>query len=117
MLQVTVFTFRRFWQAVVFAIRPKRRGGLRRLTVAFGKSRHGATVANWLFVTRQAKARLIPPRICVCRRHRPRASRCRCAPHDNSKASPAVFMQDNTLIAVVEFSLSSWLVTELAGNR
>jgi hypothetical protein len=26
-------------------------------------------------------------------------------PHDNSKASPAAFMQDNTLIAVIELSL------------
>ena len=32
--------------AVVSAIRPKQRGGLRRLTVAFGKSRHGATVVD-----------------------------------------------------------------------
>jgi transposase len=31
-------------------------------------------------------------------------------PHDNSKASPAPLVQDNTLIAVVELSLSSWLV-------
>src|SRR5258705_13784911 len=31
-------------------------------------------------------------------------------PHDNSKASPAAFMQDNTLIAVIELSLSNWLV-------
>jgi transposase len=38
-------------------------------------------------------------------------------PHDNSKASPAVFMQDNALIAVIEFGLSSWLVAGLAGNR
>ena len=42
-------------------------------------------------------------------------------PHDNSKASPAAFMQDNTLIAVIELSLSNWLVAglnlELAGNR
>jgi hypothetical protein len=28
-------------------------------------------------------------------------------PHDNSKASPAAFMQDNTLIAVIELSLSA----------
>ena len=34
-------------------------------------------------------------------------------PHDNSKASPAAFMQDNTLIAVIELSLSSWLVAGL----
>jgi len=26
-------------------------------------------------------------------------------PHDNSKASPAAFMQDYTLIAVIELSL------------
>jgi transposase len=31
-------------------------------------------------------------------------------PHDNSKASPTVLAQDSTLIAVVELSLSSWLV-------
>jgi len=31
-------------------------------------------------------------------------------PHDNSKASPTALEQDNTLIAVVELSLSSWLV-------
>jgi transposase len=30
-------------------------------------------------------------------------------PHDNSKACPAALAQDNTLIAVVELSLSSWL--------
>ena len=34
-------------------------------------------------------------------------------PHDNSKASPAAFMQDNTLVAVIELSLSSWLVAGL----
>ena len=34
-------------------------------------------------------------------------------PHDNSKASLAAFMQDNTLIAVIELSLSSWLVAGL----
>jgi len=34
-------------------------------------------------------------------------------PHDNSKASPAAFTQDNTLIAVIELSLSSWLVAGL----
>ena len=34
-------------------------------------------------------------------------------PHDNSKASPAAFMQDNTLIAVIELSLSNWLVAGL----
>ena len=28
-------------------------------------------------------------------------------PHDNSKASPAAFMQDNKLIAVIELSLSN----------
>src|SRR6476619_1730137 len=33
--------------------------------------------------------------------------------HDNSKASPAAFMQDSTLIAVIELSLSSWLVAGL----
>jgi transposase len=31
-------------------------------------------------------------------------------PHDNSKACPVALAQDNTLIAVVELSLSSWLV-------
>lgn len=31
-------------------------------------------------------------------------------PHDNSKACPAALVQDNTLIAVIELSLSSWLV-------
>jgi transposase len=31
-------------------------------------------------------------------------------PHDNSKASPTALVQDSTLIAVVELSLSSWLV-------
>jgi transposase len=34
-------------------------------------------------------------------------------PHDNSKASPAALVQDTTLIAVVELSLSSWLVAGL----
>src|SRR6202171_6062830 len=34
-------------------------------------------------------------------------------PHDNSKASPAAFMQDSTLIAVIELSLSNWLVAGL----
>jgi transposase len=34
-------------------------------------------------------------------------------PHDHSKASPAALVQDNTLIAVVELSLSSWLVAGL----
>jgi transposase len=34
-------------------------------------------------------------------------------PHDNSKASPAAFVQDNTLIAVIELSLSNWLVAGL----
>ena len=34
-------------------------------------------------------------------------------PHDNSKASPAAFTQDNTLVAVIELSLSSWLVAGL----
>jgi transposase len=34
-------------------------------------------------------------------------------PHDNSKASPAAFMQDNTLIAVIELGLSNWLVAGL----
>src|SRR5260370_21532133 len=34
-------------------------------------------------------------------------------PHDNSKATPAAFMQDNTLIAVIELSLSMWLVAGL----
>ena len=34
-------------------------------------------------------------------------------PHDNSKASPAAFMQDNTLIGVIELSLSNWLVAGL----
>jgi transposase len=31
-------------------------------------------------------------------------------PHDNSKACPVALVQDNTLMAVVELSLSSWLV-------
>jgi transposase len=31
-------------------------------------------------------------------------------PHDNSKACPVALVQDTTLIAVVELSLSSWLV-------
>jgi transposase len=30
--------------------------------------------------------------------------------HDNSKACPAAFVQDSTLVAVIEMSLSSWLV-------
>src|SRR5258707_2737496 len=34
-------------------------------------------------------------------------------PHDDSKASPAAFMQDNTLIAVIELGLSNWLVAGL----
>ena len=34
-------------------------------------------------------------------------------PHDNSKSCPAALVQDNTLIAVVELSLSSWLVAGL----
>src|SRR5450755_4735225 len=34
-------------------------------------------------------------------------------PHDNSKASPAAFTQDSTLIAVIELSLSNWLVAGL----
>ena len=34
-------------------------------------------------------------------------------PHDNSKASPAAFVQDNTLIAVIELGLSNWLVAGL----
>src|SRR6476469_9312446 len=34
-------------------------------------------------------------------------------PHDNSKASPAAIMQDNTPIAVIELSLSNWLVAGL----
>ena len=29
-------------------------------------------------------------------------------PHDNSKASPAAFMQDNTLIAVIELDQTGW---------
>jgi hypothetical protein len=33
-------------------------------------------------------------------------------PHDNSKASPAAFMQDNTLIAVIEPQF-----VKLAGRR
>ncbi len=33
--------------------------------------------------------------------------------HDNSKACPVALAQDNTLIAVVELSLSSWLVAGL----
>ena len=32
-------------------------------------------------------------------------------PHDNSKACPAALAQDSTLIAVIELSLSSWLVS------
>ncbi len=31
-------------------------------------------------------------------------------PQDNSKACPAAFVQDSTLVAVIEMSLSSWLV-------
>ena len=31
-------------------------------------------------------------------------------PHDNSKACPAAFEQDSTLVAVIEMGLSSWLV-------
>ena len=31
-------------------------------------------------------------------------------PHDHSKACPAALDQDTTLIAVIELSLSSWLV-------
>src|SRR5271166_5621621 len=31
-------------------------------------------------------------------------------PYDNSKACPTAFVQDNTLVAVIEISLSSWLV-------
>ena len=31
-------------------------------------------------------------------------------PHDNSKACPTAFVQDSTLVAVIEMSLSSWLV-------
>lgn len=31
-------------------------------------------------------------------------------PHDNSKACPAAFVQEGTLVAVIEMSLSSWLV-------
>src|ERR1035437_5230121 len=31
-------------------------------------------------------------------------------PHDNTKACPTAFVQDSTLIAVIEMSLSSWLV-------
>jgi transposase len=31
-------------------------------------------------------------------------------PHDNSKACPAAFVQDSTLVAVIEMGLSSWLV-------
>ena len=35
-------------------------------------------------------------------------------PHDNSKASPAaLFLQDNTLIAVIQLGLSNWLVAGL----
>src|SRR5450432_2207251 len=34
-------------------------------------------------------------------------------PYDNSKASPAAFTQDSTLIAVIELSLSNWLVAGL----
>jgi transposase len=34
-------------------------------------------------------------------------------PHDNSKACPAAFEQDSTLVAVIEMSLSSWLVAGL----
>src|SRR5580700_10121664 len=31
-------------------------------------------------------------------------------PHDNSKACPTAFVQNSTLVAVIEMSLSSWLV-------
>ena len=31
-------------------------------------------------------------------------------PHDDSKACRTTFVQDNTLVAVIEMSLSSWLV-------
>jgi hypothetical protein len=31
-------------------------------------------------------------------------------PHDNSKVCPAAFVQDSTVIAVIEMGLSSWLV-------
>jgi transposase len=31
-------------------------------------------------------------------------------PHDNTKACPTAFVQDSTLVAVIEMSLSSWLV-------
>jgi transposase len=31
-------------------------------------------------------------------------------PHDDSKAWRTAFVQDNTLVAVIEMSLSSWLV-------
>ncbi len=34
-------------------------------------------------------------------------------PHDNSKACPATFEQDSTLVAVIEMSLSSWLIAGL----
>ena len=34
-------------------------------------------------------------------------------PHDNSKTCPVALVQDTTLIAVVELSLSSWLVAGL----
>jgi len=32
-------------------------------------------------------------------------------PHDNTKACPTAFVQDSTLVAVIEMSLSSWLVS------
>jgi hypothetical protein len=31
-------------------------------------------------------------------------------PHDDSKACPAAFVQDSTLVVVIEMSLSSWFV-------
>jgi transposase len=34
-------------------------------------------------------------------------------PHDDSKVCPAAFVQDNTLVVVVEMSLASWLVAGL----
>jgi hypothetical protein len=34
-------------------------------------------------------------------------------PDDNSKVSPAALAQDKTLIAVIELSLSSWLVAAM----
>ena len=34
-------------------------------------------------------------------------------PHDDSKACRTAFVQDNTLVAVIEMSLSSWLVAGL----